>query len=287
MTAIEDFLTAREAERAWAFANGFNNGDPDTNGEFACLAMLLESATVLLDIGANEGLFVERAARLKPDVRIVAFEPNPAHADGLRARLAPVKGRLEAIALSDTAGTAVLHVHDQHHATASLSGRPRMTHRFRQGMTQVEAAVRRLDDVDLNLAADDGVVMKIDTEGFEFPVLRGAAEFLTRPGPVAIILEHSFAWLETGESLIDCFNFLDARGFDFYRLLPIGLERVRFFSADMEQAQYCNYVALKGVGLDEARTRRLATKFGATDLHLFDQSTSGRVEDQATGRAPA
>lgn len=277
MTAIDDFLRAREAERAWAFANGFNNGDPESNGEFACLEMLLDAATVLLDIGANEGLFVERAARLKPHVRILAFEPNPAHADGLRARLATVNGRLEVLALSDTSGSAVLHVHGQHHATASLSGRPRMTHRFRQGMTEVEAPVRRLDDLDLGVSGEEGVVIKIDTEGFEFPVLRGAADFLARPGPVAILLEHSFAWLETGESLIDCFNFLDALGFNFYRLLPIGLERIRFFSANMEQAQYCNYVALKGVDLDAGRTRKLATPFGTTDLHLFAAPPPGQA----------
>lgn len=270
MTTADEFLRAREAERAWAFANGFNDGDPETNGEFACLEMLLRTATVLLDIGANEGLFVERAARLKPDVRIVAFEPNPAHADGLKTRLAAVAdGRLEPIALSDAEGSAILHVHDLHHATASLSGRPRMTPRFRQGLTEVEVLVRRLDDLDLGIDADEAVVLKIDTEGFELPVLRGAARFLARPGPVAVILEHSFAWLETGESLIEGFNFLDALNFDVYRLLPIGLERIRFVSVEMEQAQYCNYVALKGVALDPSKTRTMATKFGATDLCLF------------------
>ena len=35
-TALEfsEFVHRRAAERDWAIANGFNNGDPETNGEF-------------------------------------------------------------------------------------------------------------------------------------------------------------------------------------------------------------------------------------------------------------
>lgn len=266
---LQDFLSRRQAERDWAFANGFNNGDPVTNGEFACLDMLLEGAGRLVDIGANEGLFVERAVRSKPGMDIIAFEPNPAHGEGLRRLLAPVAGRLEAIALGDTPGVATLHVHSQHHATASLTGRPRMTARFREGMTEVEVPVRRLDDMDLGVSHPGTVVLKIDAEGYEFPILRGATAVLTGSESVAVVFEFSFAWLESGESLIDCFNFLDARGFDFYRLLPIGLEQIRFFSTGMDQSQYCNYVALKNVPLDEGRVLELATPLGATRLHLF------------------
>jgi len=266
---LRDFLDRREAEREWAFANGLNNGNAETNGEFACLDMLLDDAGRLMDIGANEGLFIQRAVRRRPDLDIVAFEPNPAHGEGLKGLLAPVGGRLEAIALGDTSGVATLHVHEQHHATASLTGRPRMAARFREDMSGIEVPLRRLDEVETGATPAGTVVLKIDAEGYEFPILRGASEVLARHDSVAILFEFSFAWLESGESLIDCFNFLDSRGFDFYRLLPLGLERIRFFSNGMDQSQYCNYVALKNVLLDESRACDLATPLGRTRLHLF------------------
>jgi FkbM family methyltransferase len=265
---LDDFIARREAERAWAFANGYNNGDAATNGEYACLDMLLAEADVFVDVGANEGLFAARAAARTPPPRILAFEPNPAHAGLIEARLAG-RGRLEKIALGDKPATATLHVHATHHATASLTDRPRMSPRFRAEMHTLEVPVRRLDDWAKELGDARRLLIKIDAEGFEFPVIRGALGLLEAAPAAAVMFEHSFAWLETGESLLGCFQAFDALGFDFFRILPLGLEHVRFFSNDMERAQYCNYVAVKGFGFAERLGVALPTVYGETTLRPF------------------
>ena len=265
---LEDFVARREAERAWAYANGYNNGDAATNGEYACLDALLAEADVFVDVGANEGLFAERAAAGKPPPRILAFEPNPAHRTLIETRLAGA-GRLEGVALGDKPGSAVLHIHATHHATASLTDRPRMSPRFRAEMRTVEVPVRRLDDWAEELAGARRLLIKIDAEGFEFPVIRGASSLLAGAEAAAVMFEHSFAWLETGESLLACFQAFDAMGFDFFRILPIGLEHVRFFTNDMERAQYCNYVAVKGFELGRRAGVALPTPYGETTLRLF------------------
>jgi FkbM family methyltransferase len=266
---FEEFLRRRETERARAYANGHNDGDPATNGEYACLDLLLAEAELFIDVGANEGLFIERAAARPTPPAILAFEPNPAHAERLRARLAPAGGRLEGVALGEAPATATLHIHPQHHATASLTERTRMSPRFRAEIRKVEVPVRRLDDYRAELPAVQGLLLKIDAEGFEFPVIRGAKGLLeTTPG-AAVMFEHSFAWLETGESLLDCFQFFDALGFDFFRILPWGLEQVRFFTNDMERAQYCNYVAVRGLDAGQARAMPLPTSYGETTLRRF------------------
>jgi len=266
---FDDFARAREAERAWAYANGYNNGDAATNGEYACLDLLLAEADLFLDVGANEGLFIARAAARARPPAMLAFEPNPAHADGLRAKLAPAGGRLEGVALGDTPATATLHIHPQHHATASLTDRPRMSPRFRAEMKKVEVAVRLLDDYRGELSGARKLVLKIDAEGYEFPVMRGARALLDATPGAAVMFEHSFAWLETAESLLDCFQFFDALGFDLFRILPYGLEHVRFFTNDMERAQYCNYVAIKGLDAGQANARPLPTPYGETTLRPF------------------
>ncbi|MGE3304030.1 MAG: FkbM family methyltransferase [Hyphomonadaceae bacterium] len=263
---MDEFLRRRVDERAWAYANGFNNGDPETNGEFACLDMLAREADAFVDVGANEGDFIARAARANPTLRIMAFEPNQAHAAILRERL-PAGGRLEAVALSDTAGFADLHVHARHHATASLSARPRMSKRFQAEMRALRVPVRRLDDYAGALPADAALLLKIDAEGFEFPVLRGAAAMLERAERCAVMFEFSFAWLETNEALLGCFQFLDERGFDFHRILPLGLEHLRFYSAEMDRAQYCNYAAVKGFALPAGV--EAASPYGRNMVHPF------------------
>jgi len=263
---LDEFLRRRVAEREWAYANGFNNGDPETNGEFACLGMLIRSADLFVDVGANEGDFIDRASQFKRDLPVIAFEPNPAHGSMLRAKLSS-SGRLEAVALSDKAGLADLHVHVRHHATASLSARTRMSKRFQAEIRSQSVPVRRLDEYADEFAAEAALLVKIDAEGFEFPVMRGGDTLLTRAAPCAVMFEFSFAWLETGEDLLACFQFLDERGFDFYRILPIGLEHLRFYSADMDRAQYCNYVALKGFPLPPAVD--VASLYGRNALHPF------------------
>lgn len=259
---LDDLIAAREAERALAYANGFNNGDAATNGEYACLDLLLAEAEVFVDVGANQGLFVERAAR-KPTL---AFEPNPAHGDLLRAKLGPA-GRLEQVALADADGRAVLHVHPTHHATASLTDRPRMSPRFRQEMARVEVPVRTLDGYAELFGKR--LLIKIDAEGYELPVVRGARALLAQAPAAAVMFEHSFAWLETGETMLEAFQLFDGLGFDLFRILPLGLEQIRFFVNEMERAQYCNYVALRGFDARQAAARPLATPYGETRFRPF------------------
>lgn len=265
---LDDLIARREAERAWAFANGYNNGDASTNGEFACLDVLLAEADAFVDVGANEGMFLARAAVRDPAPRILAFEPNPAHRGLIEQRLGGA-GRLEPVALGDTPGSATLHVHATHHATASLTDRPRMSPRFRAEMKTVEVPVRRLDDWAGELAGARRLLIKIDAEGFEFPVIRGAEALLAQAPAAAVMFEHSFAWLETGESLLACFQAFDALGYDFFRILPLGLEHVRFFTNGMESAQYCNYVALKGFDFGRRPGVPLPTVYGETTLRPF------------------
>ena len=72
---FDEFLERRRAEQAWAYANGYNNGDPVTNGEYACLDLLLAEADLFLDVGANEGLFIERAlVRVNDKLAVLSAE---------------------------------------------------------------------------------------------------------------------------------------------------------------------------------------------------------------------
>ena len=55
----EEFKSRRAAEREWANANGFDNGDPGTNGELKLLAALRGQFDCFVDIGANNGLYID------------------------------------------------------------------------------------------------------------------------------------------------------------------------------------------------------------------------------------
>lgn len=151
---------------------------------------LCEPESVVLDIGANFGYFSVLAAHLigaKGSGRVISFEPNPKLCTLLRRNceinwsIAPVS--LHEIALGDREGDLILHVPRERGANASLSPPEGVE------CDSIPVDVRALDTM---LAPDLAVdIMKIDVEGHEATVLRGAQEVIARSPNLHLILEWS------------------------------------------------------------------------------------------------
>ena len=140
-----------------------------------------------IDAGANEGmyvLFMRRHAR-----HVLAFEPVTALHDKLRQRY-DSRVTVRNVALSDRAGTAVLHVPLANgEAVTGLSSLTRAAAEAHPQHLDVRVPTARLD------AIYDGEVgfIKIDVEGHEEALLDGAAATIERCHPRLLI--------ETDESL--------------------------------------------------------------------------------------
>lgn len=146
--------------------------------------------TVLVDVGANFGYFTILGANLignTGDGRVFAFEPNPKLAALVRRNIeinwsmAPINF-IEA-AVADFAGEVSLHIPAGHGANASLSA-PEEMDCIKQTVpvTSLDAALPTDLQVDL---------MKIDVEGHEAGVLRGAKGVIARSPNLHLILEWS------------------------------------------------------------------------------------------------
>ena len=135
-----------------------------------------------VDVGCHEGKFLDVALRMAPGVRHLAFEPLPEHAARLKARYAPYQNvEIFPVALSDTTGeVAFVHNID----IPSHSGFRERDYPVANTRRQtINVASRRLDDV----VGDMPVRMvKVDVEGGELLVLRGASGLLARQKPVVV-----------------------------------------------------------------------------------------------------
>lgn len=270
---LSNFLSRREQEREWHYANGFGNGDPKNNGEYLCVNHFLDrNLSLFLDVGANRGIFSERAIAHSPALPLHAFEPNPKIIPELKKRLtAGSNTHLHQIALDEAeTGEVSFYVHPTHHETSSLSPRQLMTSRFQAAMHKITVPLRNLDTALMGFDCElSNVFLKIDTEGHEAGVMRGGVNLLQNSERCAVLFEYSFAWLESGQSIEDTFQFLDSAGFDFYRVLPVGLEHLRFITRDMLNIQYCNYLALKGHDMSTCKQTGVASPFGQNRLILL------------------
>lgn len=160
---------------------------------------------LVLDIGAHIGYHALAFASTYPAAHVVAFEPNPANLERLRANLAlnpalAARIGVEECALGDTNGTlqfsASDNVDDETSSGGYLHGiTPPLDQAVydRSGFRTTTVQVRRLDDLAREQHWGRVALMKIDVEGAEHLVLKGAEELLRRDRPCLCIEVHSVA----------------------------------------------------------------------------------------------
>jgi FkbM family methyltransferase len=146
---------------------------------------------VVVDVGANVGLYaIALAKRVGDSGKVHAFEPDPANFRALdrHCSLNRVTARvvLYQVAVAGTDGRVAFE-----------AGRGPESH-IGGGALVSEVDAVRLDSV---FVQDHIDILKIDVEGFEEEVLKGASELLgdRARGPRIIYVEvHPFAWGEVG-----------------------------------------------------------------------------------------
>ncbi|SRR5579875_367235 len=186
----------------------------------------LRPGEIAVDVGANLGWYTVLLSRLSaPGARIFAFEPDPETyallSRNLRLNAATGVAALN-VALGDTPGMAVLHRYK-----SSNNGRHTLSPGRDGGGGECEVSVQTLDSFceAQGLAESRIRFLKIDVEGFEYFVLRGAANALRRCD--CILLE-----LNRGDAADELVQLLAASGlaasaFIGGRLRPMVFSEIR------------------------------------------------------------
>jgi FkbM family methyltransferase len=184
----------------------------------------LHRVGLVLDVGANDGGYGRLLRGLGYRGEIVSFEPlSDAHAALSRATAAdPLWHVAPRMALGAENGTVTINIAGN---SASSSVLP-------MGKLHAEAAPEsrytgaepvplcRLDSVTHPaLAGGSPMLLKIDTQGFEMAVLRGAAGLLPRVAGVQV--ELSVVPLYEGQAAYrEVIDFLEAAGFGLWNVMP-------------------------------------------------------------------
>jgi FkbM family methyltransferase len=169
----------------------------------------------VIDVGANRGQFAVFAARRFPLARLICFEPLP----DARTRLRRAVSGLGRVTLLDVAlgaanGPAQFHVSEADDSSSLLPIGPGQREAFpgTEERTTIGVEVRRLDAALTQADLAGPVLLKIDVQGGELGVLKGAEGLL--PSIDAILVEASFVELYEGQPLVgDVWNELAAGGF--------------------------------------------------------------------------
>ena len=134
----------------------------------------------VLDVGANVGSYARAIRSLCPNARIICFEPQPRTFQRLMAKCADLSVEFEQMALAASTGTGTLFelAGRQSSTVASLTAKTLQSHG-----TVGEAFEVPIDTLD-GYCERKGIktikLLKVDAEGHDLDVLRGATNMLLR-----------------------------------------------------------------------------------------------------------
>ncbi len=183
--------------------------------EMAFLLHLLRPEDCFVDVGANSGSYTLLAAGVV-GARAIAFEPVPQSRERLEAnlRLNGLDHRVDVISKGvgeapDVVSFTLANGCKNHVATQEeVSEEPTFT-----------VEVTTLDEA---LSEHEPTLIKIDVEGYELPVLRGAESTLSSPSLLALIVEVNRNLSRYGFASEDLDRLLERFGFGRYAYEPFA-----------------------------------------------------------------
>lgn len=206
-------------------------GFEDAEIDFFAQRLRALEAPVVLDVGANIGWHAARWATRVPRARIHAFEPSERARRYLDANLQAngVGERVTVVsqALSDQPGRGAFY-ECRDPAYSSLQDTQR-----NPVAAQHEVDVGTLDEYCARVAVSQVSLVKIDVEGLEFQVLRGAERTLRRWRPDLFVeIDQRNLGAVRAEEVIDWIRALGYRAqvFQFGRLVPAGAYQFWFYN---------------------------------------------------------
>jgi FkbM family methyltransferase len=148
--------------------------------ELRLVGHLMKDSGAMVDVGANSGIY--SAMALQRRRWVAAFEPVPEEATRLR-RLIGARGIVHQVGLSDYCGKAVLHVPYADDGVITTRSSLEANVDADLSHRDIEINVATLDSFGLSGIA----FLKIDVEGHELSVLRGATETIMRSRPNLLV----------------------------------------------------------------------------------------------------
>jgi FkbM family methyltransferase len=190
------------------------------NGEVDFLRKQIAAARppcTVFDVGANCGMWSREVVSVNPQVTLHGFEPDVSAYEVLCDGRWPTTVRFTNTAVGSERTTQQFHVFGSGNVHNSLY--PNADHRT---LAKREVAVETLDDYcrDNNIQLID--YLKIDVEGNELAVLRGAARLLREHQIRLVQLEYGDKWVDSRSLLKDLYEQSERFGYHLFKLVPYG-----------------------------------------------------------------
>jgi FkbM family methyltransferase len=220
----------------------------DQKQEIAALLQVVKPGDTVLDIGANKGSYLWWLSRVAGFGRVVAFEPQKQLADYLKAacRVCGLNNVLiEQMAVSECSGETFLNIPGET-SSPEASIEPVITNheKCRREKVTMVSLDEYFADEKSRISA-----IKMDVEGHELSVFRGATQVLQKHSPL-LVFESENRHQRGGGAVTDVLAYLTAIGYNGFFIKENQLLSLEKFDPVKHQRQegprywdskdYCN-----------------------------------------------
>lgn len=166
------------------------------------LGRIIESDMTVVDVGANMGLTAIAASRLAPQGHVHAFEANPKVAGWLTENLrlnGATNASVHAAAVAAQPGELTLFDNEDFAAGSTLLdsaneiARKHMSGEYDGKRHIVKVKAVTIDDFVAEQKIDKVDLLKVDVEGYDIDVIRGAAKTISAMHPTVVMEFATFA----------------------------------------------------------------------------------------------
>jgi FkbM family methyltransferase len=221
--------------------DGENNCHIDTNGELDFLQAHAGGLKIIFDVGANVGDWVKTVLSINPSAQIHCFEPSEKTFGILCSNkfsenvvlnqlgLGSKKEQKEFFTYGD--GSVINSVYNR----SGIASKP---------VSQETVLIDTVSDYCREKNVEKIDLLKIDVEGGEFEVIKGAGDLINNGRIKVVQFEYGGTFIDAGVLLKDVFNFFRERGYLLYKIMPGRPVAIPEYSQKLENFHYANYLAV-------------------------------------------
>lgn len=184
---------------------------------FALIKKMGFVPTHIVDVGANHGGWTREALKFFPDAYYTLLEPNQSLEVYMKDVLALPRIKLNLVGAGSQSGKLKLAIGEQDNASTFSFDEKEAS---RNGLKLVEVPVVTLNELLIETRLPVPDLIKIDAEGFDLAVLKGASDFFGKTE--IFMVEVGVAHDAFENSLLTIMNFMDNNGYKIFEITHLN-----------------------------------------------------------------
>lgn len=218
--------------------NNENDCDMQNNGEYHLLNKLKNKLKTVFDVGANVGEWTNYIYNLKTDCQIYSFEPSKkTYAELQNNTNNQIK--IFNIGFGIKKENVIFYNYDSS-TLNSIYKRDNVSKKITEEMVQIDT----IDNFCIKNNINEISFLKIDVEGNELSVIKGANQMISSGKIKYIQFEYGGTYIDAKILLKDIFEFFKNKPYSIYKILQNDLKKYSDWNQSLENFQYSNYIAI-------------------------------------------